>query len=457
MNDDLTSKSATELIQLISAREVSSVEIVEAHLQRIEQLNPALNAIVTIAPDVVAQARAKDEQLARGQVSGALHGLPVTIKDTIDTEGIRTTYGSRVFARHVPAQDSPVVARLKAGGALILGKTNTPEMAIPYETDNLLFGRTNNPHDLSRTCGGSSGGEAAALAAMLSPAGIGSDLSGSIRVPAHFCGVTGLKPTTGIFPMDGHVPRAVGALALGATVGPMARYVDDLSLLFRTMAGKSQTGDFKDERGRVAWFVDDGVSPVAEDIVRAVQLAADALQDAGFEVRQEMPAAFSEGQRLWIELFAGAAAEEIGRLYLGHEQEAGPLVSPVLQRANQTTREAKIQTAEALAKAVLERERYREELLHWMRTTPLIIAPVSATTAFEHGATRVTVREKSISVFRACSYSQAVNVFGLPAVALPVARTGRGLPIGVQIIGRPFQEELVMTAARFIERAVGFW
>src|SRR6185503_501946 len=136
MNDDLTSKSATELIQLISAREVSSVEIVEAHLQRIEQLNPALNAIVTIAPDVVAQARAKDEQLARGQISGPLHALPVTIKDTIDTEGIRTTYGSRVFARHVPAQDSPVVARLKAAGAIILGKTNTPEMAIPYETDN---------------------------------------------------------------------------------------------------------------------------------------------------------------------------------------------------------------------------------------------------------------------------------------------------------------------------------
>jgi amidase len=458
MNDDLTSKSATELAQLITAREVSSAEVVKAYLRRIEQINPALNAIVTIAPDVEDRARAKDEELASGRISGPLHGVPITVKDTIDTEGIRTTYGSRLFAHHVPAQDAAVVARLKAAGALILGKTNAPEMAIPYETVNSVFGRTNNPHDLGRTCGGSSGGEAAALAALLSPAGIGSDLSGSIRVPAHFCGVAGLKPTTGALPMEGHVPPAVGPLALGATVGPMARSVEDLKLLFQTLSGKTETEpDIEVERGRVAWFVDDGVAPVAEEIASAVQRAADSLRDAGFEIRQETPNAFSEGQRLWIELFAGVAAEEIGRLYEGHEEEAGPLVSSLLKRRSPTTREGKIQTAEALAKAVLERERYREELLQWMRTTPLIVSPVSATTAFAQGATRVNVRKESISVFQSCSYSQAVNVFGLPAVALPIARTAEGLPIGVQIVGRPFREMQVMGAAGLIEKAVGFW
>jgi Asp-tRNA(Asn)/Glu-tRNA(Gln) amidotransferase A subunit family amidase len=456
MNDDLTSKSATELAQLITAREVSSAEVVKAYLRRIEQVNPDLNAIVTIASDVENRARAKDKELKDGKISGPLHGLPLTIKDTIDTQGIRTTYGSRVFARRVPEQDAAVVARLKAAGALILGKTNAPEMALPYETDNPVFGRTNNPHDPDRTCGGSSGGEAAALAAMLSPAGIGSDLSGSIRVPAHFCGVAGLKPTTGVLPMEGHVPRAAGALALGATVGPMARSVEDLKLLFRTLSGKPETEGLG-ALGRVAWFVDDGVAPVAEEIVSAVQRAADILRDGGLEVRQEAPAAFGQGQRLWIELFASVAAEEIGRLYEGHEEDAGPLVSTLLQRKSQTTREDKIQSAEALAKAVLERERCREELLKWMRTTPLIVSPVSATTAFEHGATRVNVRGKSISIFQSCSYSQAVNVFGLPAVALPIIRTAEGLPIGVQIIGRPFQEMQVMSAAGLIEKAAGFW
>jgi Asp-tRNA(Asn)/Glu-tRNA(Gln) amidotransferase A subunit family amidase len=455
MNDDLTSKSATELTKLIKARAVSSVEIVEAFLRRIEEINPSLNAFVTIAPEVIEHARVKDEELAAGKISGPLHGLPVTVKDTIDTEGIRTTYGSRVFARHVPLQDAAVVSSLKAAGAIILGKTNTPEMAIPYETNNPIFGRTNNPHDPNRTCGGSSGGEAAALAAMLSPVGIGSDLSGSIRVPAHFCGVTGLKPTTGAVPMEGHVPRAIGSLALGATVGPMSRQVEDLSLLFSIMSGKSAT-DITDERGRVAWFVDDGVAPVAQDIVFAVQRAADALRDAGFEVREEAPSAFLQGQRLWIELFADAAAAEIRSLYHGSEAQAGPLVSSLLEKEDETTRETRIESAEALASAVLQRERCREELSQWMRTTPLVVAPISATTAFEHGAQRLDVQGKSISIFRSCSYSQAVNAFGLPAVAIPVARNAEGLPVGVQIIGRPFQESQVLAAAAIIEHAVGF-
>ena len=171
------------MAELIRSRAISSVEVVAEHFERIEQINPSLNAIVTLADDAIDYARAADIALSKGKTTGPLHGVPVTVKDTIDTQGLRTTSGTRIRAHHVPKQDASVVARLKAAGAIILGKTNTPEMAIPYETDNPVFGRTNNPHDLKLTPGGSSGGEAAAIAACLSPAGVGSDLSGSIRVP----------------------------------------------------------------------------------------------------------------------------------------------------------------------------------------------------------------------------------------------------------------------------------
>src|SRR5205807_2407503 len=201
----------------------SPVEVVEAHLRRIDEANPSLNAIVTIADNAIDRAREAEDALMKSQGVGALHGLPITIKDSIDTKGLRTTYGSRLRVEHLPDRDATVVARLKAAGAIVLGKTNVPEMAIPYETDNPIFGRTNNPNNPLMTPGGSSGGEAAAIAAYMSPAGVGSDLSGSIRVPAHFCGIAGLKPTTGRIPIDGHVPEVIGPMALGACIGPMAK------------------------------------------------------------------------------------------------------------------------------------------------------------------------------------------------------------------------------------------
>src|SRR3989449_2189958 len=238
--DDLIAHSATRLAELIRTRVVSPVEVVEAHLRSIESLNPALNAIVTPARDLLECARKAEEVLMQGNDVGPLHGVPVTIKDTIETAGIRTTSGSRIRENFVPEKDATVVARLKAAGAIILGKTNTPELAIPYETDNPVFGRTNNPYDVERTAGGSSGGEAAAIAACLSPAGIGSDLSGSVRVPAHFCGIVGLKPTGGRVPTDGHVPPVTGPFTLGACIGPMARTVADIRLLFGVIAEPTQ-------------------------------------------------------------------------------------------------------------------------------------------------------------------------------------------------------------------------
>ncbi len=469
LSDELTTKSATELAGLIQSRAVSPAEVVEAHLRRIERLNPILNAIVTMAPDVLAQARAAETDLVSGKQVGPLHGVPLTVKDTIDTEGLRTTSGSRLRASHIPDRDATAVARLKAAGAIILGKTNTPEMAIAYETDNPILGRTNNPHDLDRTPGGSSGGEAAAIAAGLSPAGIGSDLSGSIRVPAHFCGIVGLKPTTGRVPMDGHTPSAAGLLSLGACIGPMARTVADLNLLFKVIADPPPSG-FGDrasslEQGtialrglRIAWYTDDGISPVTEETRNAVAAATKALSDAGLEVSEAKPPGISRGSALWIALFARAAAEQLREFYHGREDEAGPLVTPFLRDLEDEAKlEVKIDKAEKVAAAVLEREHLREALRRWMKTTPLIVAPVGATRAFEHGAQRLEVNGRSISVWRAFSYSQTFNVFGLPSVVVPAGRSAEGLPIGVQIIGRPFEEQTVLAAAGAIESALGGW
>lgn len=469
VSDELTTKSATELVALIRARAVSPVEVVAAHLRRIEQINPTLNAIVTIAEDAVDCARVREAALMSGNDLGPLHGLPVTVKDTIDTAGLRTTSGSRLRAQDVPEQDASSVALLKAAGAIILGKTNVPEMAIPYETDNPVFGRTNNPHELARTPGGSSGGEAAAIAACLSPAGLGSDLSGSIRVPAHFCGIAGLKPTPGRVPMAGHTPAALGVIALGASIGPMARRIEDLALLFKVLAEPTQYDSAQNGidvlnptlvRGlRVAWYTDDGVTPVSDEIRAAVQAAAKALAAAGLEATEVSPPAISKSSQLWIDLFAHAANSEIAALYRGRAEEAGPQVARLLREFDEAPAEfeEKIETGARLAGAALERERRREELLQWMKTTGLILAPVGATAAFEHGAERVEVSGKSISIFRAFSYSQTFNALGLPSVAVPAGRTAERLPIGVQVVGRPFEERTVLAAAAIIESALGGW
>jgi amidase len=469
LSEELTARSASELADLIRARSVSPVEVVAALLRRIERLNPILNAIVTIAPDILAQTRAAEADLMSGKELGALHGVPITVKDTIDTEGLRTTSGSRLRKNYIPDRDATAVARLKAAGAIILGKTNTPEMAIAYETDNPVFGRANNPHNAQMTPGGSSGGEAAAIAACLSPAGIGSDLSGSIRVPAHFCGIVGLKPTTGRVPMDGHTPSATGLLSLGACIGPMARTIEDLSLLFKVIADPPPSGlsdrasSLKEGmaalRGlRAAWYADDGIAPVTIETRNAVVAAAKALSDAGLEVNEAKPPSISRGSALWIELFARAATEQLRELYRGREDEAGPQVSAFLcDLEDEANLEGKINKAEKVAAAVLERERWREDLLRWMKTTPLILAPVGATPAFEHGAQHVEVNGQSISVFRAFGYSQTFNVFGLPSVVVPAGRSAEGLPIGVQIIGCPFEEQTALAAAAVIQEALGGW
>jgi len=453
---ELTSYSAVEVAALIRNKQTSALEVVTAHLNRIDRLNGQLNSIVTIAPDVLEQAGRAEALMAQGEPVGPLHGVPLTIKDTIATAGIRTTSGSRVRKEFIPTADATAVARLKAAGAIILGKTNTPEMAIPYETNNPIFGRTNNPYDERLTSGGSSGGEAAAIAACLSPGGLGSDLSGSIRVPAHFCGIVGLKPTSSRIPMDGHVPIAHGTLANAACLGPMARTVADVSLLFRVLAGiqteASSAIDSDQLRGLgVCWYDYDGLTPVSRDIRIAVGAAVKALEEAGLRCFERQPPAVAEGGRLWIELFAESSANDLREFYSGNEELAGPLVRKILDTAGQRIQRG----PEELAKALQERDRLRGELLAMMESSPLIVAPVGATAAFPHNASKVSVDGESVSVFRAFSYAQTFNVFDLPGVVVRAGSTAAGLPIGVQIVGRPFEEHTVLNAAAIIEAALG--
>lgn len=466
--NELTELPATKLVELIATRAVSPVEIMEAHLRRIEQFNPQLNAIVTLAPDALECAREAEASIMRGDNdAGALCGLPVTIKDTFDTASLLTTAGSALRAQHVPIEDAASVARLKAAGAIVLGKTNVSEMAAAYDADNPVFGRTNNPHDMERTPGGSSGGEAAAISACLSPAGLGSDLSGSIRIPAHFCGIVGLKPTTGRVPSAGHTPSAEGPLSLGETIGPMARTVADLGLLLNVLDGSdtrkiddapltNQNNDsLKRLRGqRVAWYVDDGSGvPVTEETKAAVVSAARALADAGLIVNEERPPCVERGAELWNALFAQAASEQLQEFYAGREEEAGGFVRAILRVKDR----GEPQTLEHFIEAWKERDRLHARLVRWMDATPLILAPVGATPAPLHDTRKVEVAGQSVSLFRAFGYSQTFNVFGLPVVSVPAGRSSEGLPIGVQIIGRPFAEETVLNAASVIEGELGGW
>jgi Asp-tRNA(Asn)/Glu-tRNA(Gln) amidotransferase A subunit family amidase len=450
--DDITQCTATQLAALIRNRSISPVDVVDAHLRRIERLNPKLNAIVTLAPDAIDNARKAEDAVMRGDELGVLHGVPITIKDTIQTKHLRTTAGSSLFQSHVPQTDAPSVALLKAAGAIVLGKTNVPEMAIPYECTNPLFGRTNNPYDLDATSGGSSGGEAAAISACLSPAGLGSDLSGSIRVPAHLCGIAGLTPTPGLVPSAGHIPPVTGTLSEGAVIGPMARNVGDLSLLLSVLANSERSAQ-PDPEGKlkgshVASYV--GAVPISEDTEQAIKRALNALSDAGLVLVEESPPALEKATDLWISLFSAQSAIAIRDIYRGQEEMAGPDVAAVLASITESTPDAQ-------AQEWVKRNELRRQLVQWMDATPLIIAPVGSVAAFKHGARRVSVSGQSISVFRAFGYSRVVNVLGLPSVAVPAGRDASGLPIGVQVIGRPFQEQTVIQAAAIIEESLGGW
>ena len=453
-NGNIETHSLGKLAELIRTRAISPVAVVDSFLRRIENHNPELNAIVTLAPDAMDHAKEAEAAIARGDALGPLHGVPVTIKDTIETAGLRTTSGSLLRAEFVPTHDAPAVVRLKAAGAIILAKTNTAEMAMDYTADNPVFGRANNPYDPLMTTGGSSGGEAAAIAACMSPGGIGSDLAGSIRIPAHFCGIAGLKPTVGRVPGELQFPPSTGPYSLGATIGPLARSVSDLLLLFKVLAGIDAWEAPASMRGsRVACYTDDGVTPVTEETRLAVEAAASALSDVGLVVEQVRPPGIERGHDLWLKLFSRASVVQLRKMYAGREGEGGEFVRWRLATADPLPQPS----LDDYISSWLERDRLRAALVEWMEHTPLIIAPVGATPAYEHGAHKVTVGEQTLSTFRAFSYSQTFNVFDLPVAVVPAGRSLEGLPIGVQIIGRPLAENIVLAAAAIIEEALGGW
>ena len=400
------------LARMIRSREVSPVEVVEAHLRQIERLNPRLNAIVTLAPDLLAQARVAEQMLT----DLPLHGVPVTVKDTIETAGLRSTSGSRLRAEYVPTRDAPAVARLRNAGAIILGKTNVAEMAMDYTGDNPVFGRTNNPHDLTKTPGGSSAGEAVAIATCMSPGGLGSDLAGSIRIPAHFCGITGFKPATGYVPRGGQFPPSTGPYSLGAVSGPVARSVNDLDLLFSVLT-QQQAGAAVDLKGvDVAWYTDDGVARVTEETKQAVRAAVQALSDSGLRAVEKRPPHVERGYELWLQLFSRASVVQLRAVYQDHEHEAGSFVSWRLKTADTTP----APTLDQYIAAWMERDRLRNELLHWLSKTPLIVAPVGATPAYDHDTLKVRVGDTTIGNFKSFSCARCIRTTNMRRAPLSV-------------------------------------
>src|ERR1039457_7182151 len=336
---DLTFLSAVAMAQKIREKKISPVELADAHLATIERLNPKLNAFVHVDPERVRrEARDAESAVMSGKALGALHGVPISIKSSLEVAGLQCESGTRLRAGHIATQDAPLVARLRSAGAIVLGVTNSPELLMAWETDNLLHGRTNSLWDLERTPGGSSGGEAAAIAAGMSAGGVGSDGGGSIRVPAHFSGICGLKPTPGRIPATGHFPVSAGPFALIGVVGPMARTVADLKVLFEAMQGPDVgdtcaapvpvrwPSDGEAKKLSVGYFEDDGRTPVTPETREAVRTAAEALRGTGFQVDRFQPEGLEEARRLWHKFFFVAGGMLLRPMFKEGDADLSPML-----------------------------------------------------------------------------------------------------------------------------------
>jgi amidase len=456
---------AATMAELVRQKRLSPVELVEAHLARIHKLNPKLNAIVHLDEErALRDARAAEAAVGKGSL-GPLHGVPLTVKSSIDVAGLRCEAGTRLRAGHVAAQDAPLVTRLRSAGAIILGVTNAPELLMAWETDSPLYGRTNNPWDLARTPGGSSGGEAAAIASGCSAGGVGSDGGGSIREPAHFSGICGLKPTPGRIPCTGHYPGSSGPFARLGVVGPMARTIGDLKLLFEVMQGFDD-GDpsaapvplhwpRKEDlrRTRVGYFEEDGRTPVTSETRAAVRAAAEALRCAGFHVEPFRPEGLEDARELWWKLFGIAGGMLIRAMFDGREEEVGPL----LQQYLDWTLAEPIHSGQGLLDTWVASDEIRLRILAQMREYPILLCPVAAIPAFRHGERSWRVEGREVRYLDAWSYTEWFNLLGMPAAVVPVGASPEGLPIGVQIAGRPWEEEIVLEIAAEVEAQCQGW
>ena len=462
MADELAFDSAWHLGLLLDRREVSSVELTTLFLERIERLNPVLNAYLTVSDEVaLGQARDADAKIGRGERRGPLHGLPISIKDLAATKGIRTTRGSLVYRDWIPDEDDIVVERLRAAGAVFLGKTNTPEFGHRATTENRLGEPCRNPWDTTRTPGGSSGGAAAALASGLCPVATGSDGGGSIRIPAGFCGVYGIKPTQGRVPAPYGGP---GGWRPFSQSGPMARTVRDACFLLQAMAGPDardpmalaegppdfQAACVPDVAGlRIAWSPDLGHANVDAEVQRGAEQAAKAFGDLGAEV-EEVQLGF-DGD-LVLDTFRTVWLSDLLANYHQLLEQHSKELDPVLRGQLEAAREW---PAHKLALALRELEWHRHRVADALGTYDLLMTPTLAVPAFPIGEVPESIGGRTVSdqMWDYTPFSYPFNMGRNAAASIPCGFTATGLPIGLQVVGRPGDERRVIRASAAFEEA----
>lgn len=467
--------SAVELAAAIRGRRISAEALLERHLARIARHNPALNAICTLdEAGARAAAREADAALARGEPRGPLHGVPMTIKDALETAGVRTTGGHPPLAHYVPRRDATAVARLRAAGAILLGKSNVPPLSADYRADNPIFGRSNNPWDLARTPGGSTGGGAAAVAAGLSAFDVGSDLAGSVRTPAHFCGLFCLKPTERRVPNSGHIPEPPGlprALRHMNVLGPLARSVEDLSLILEIIRGPddedwdvppvpwTEAPPRPLAQLRFAWTCDFGGIPVTRETRAAIAGLARELERRGCRVEERAPAGFDfeEAWELWGEIAiaerAATAPERVAERVEALRESLGERVAV----ARGSAKGARASIADYMA-ALTRRDALIRAIEKFFGDWDAWLCPVTVSPAIPHvpWGTPVAVDEAQVPYFLAgTAYTCPFNLTGSPVAVLPLARSREGLPIGVQVVGRRWGEPALLALAKELSTLTG--
>ncbi|SDH88815.1 aspartyl-tRNA(Asn)/glutamyl-tRNA(Gln) amidotransferase subunit A [Bradyrhizobium sp. Rc2d] len=457
MKPEIIYSDATKLAELIRTKEVSPVEVVQAHLNRIEAVDPKVNAIVTAADGALEAAKAAEAAVLAGEELGPLHGVPFTVKDSIDTAGVLTQRGSPIFKGRVPDADATSVARMKKAGGILLGKTNLPEFSYWIESDNLLSGRSNNPWDLERTPGGSSGGESAAIAAGMSPIGLGTDLAISVRGPAAQTGITSMKATHGRVPMTGiwpHAPRRFWH------VGPMARSVRDVALAFSQLVGPdgqdafaTSTVQFDAGIGRqpyrqlrVGWMIGPGFGPVDPEVAATVKAAAEALKDIGVFVEQvSIPAlerdfALDVFNRLHVMEMKPAFAEATA----GRSQDELYKMAKTMLSLPDTSMKDYIDAEQAA-------ERLCDGYADYFSRYDALITHVLPIPAHKHGVEEFTIDGQTVDATYLQGATVPLNVTGLPGVAMRFGTSEEGLPINVQIVGKWQAESTILHVASLLE------
>jgi Asp-tRNA(Asn)/Glu-tRNA(Gln) amidotransferase A subunit family amidase len=454
-----------ETIGKFAAKEISPLEFVKAHLDRAQALHPQLNAFVHIdAESAIARARRAETAILNGEPDLPLRGIPLTVKSCIDVAGWPCPAGSLLRKDYVPPANATLVQRLEDAGAILLGNTNTPEFLMAYETDNRLTGKTSNPWNLSCSAGGSSGGEAAVIASGCSMGGVGSDGGGSIRTPAHFSGICGLKPTPGRIPATGHFPRPGGAFSWLGVVGPMARTVGDLRILFEVMAGPCAGDPFsapvpirndsrKNLRGlRVGILESRALGSSTPETWHAVIRAADLLALQGFQVEPCAVNDLDVALKLWWFFFGPVIADLLRES--SNSQES--LLSPMFREYLETSSAEPPVTLQSFMAACNDRDAVRSDILHQLRDVPILLSAVSSAPAFPHGAGnyRAGDAHNYRDTMRFCQW---LNLTGFPGLSLPMGRSAEGLPINIQLIARPYEEDLLLRVAQTLEDARGPW